>query len=408
MNGGQHKFQWGQTPNALNTFCEIADAEKCSICSDRYFLQQNVFATEKLDGTNVAKDETGQMYGRRCFIDRNTKLYQKVSLEKVKQADINNLKINLCNEVSVDQDKIKKFLVYGELMCNSKYDYNERDIVGEWMVFGAMIDVATNCFDQVFEKLNKAGFAVKPELDGEKIRIFASTKFFALVTKCEMKTVNVISSSDSISKIVSDNLEDMKRGKLEGIIFTIISHNTNEGYKVVKWKGAHEVQPVAVQNLSNVVELIKNKEIFVVDEVKMFYNNLRDVAFVGSDTNPLVKNSKNKKHNNNNNNNNNINNNNNNNNNNNINKKTKTVSSNDKKMIIDGIYHSMGKFDDIAHYSAKGSNEIEKYIKLLQDESMKHYIEEKLIGEDFEDKENVTNFINSSVVSIVNKMHKLV
>ena len=48
MNGGQHKFQWGQTPNALNTFCEIADAEKC-----RYFLQQNVFATEKLDGTNV-------------------------------------------------------------------------------------------------------------------------------------------------------------------------------------------------------------------------------------------------------------------------------------------------------------------------------------------------------------------
>ena len=210
MNGGQHKFQWGQTPNALNTFCEIADAEKC-----RYFLQQNVFATEKLDGTNVAKDETGQMYGRRCFIDRNTKLYQKVSLEKVKQADINNLKINLCNEVSVDQDKIKKFLVYGELMCNSKYDYNERDIVGEWMVFGAMIDVATNCFDQVFEKLNKAGFAVKPELDGEKIRIFASTKFFALVTKCEMKTVNVISSSDSISQIVSDNLEDMKRGKPE-------------------------------------------------------------------------------------------------------------------------------------------------------------------------------------------------
>ena len=68
----------------------------------------------------------------------------------------------------------------------------------------------------------------------------------------------------------------------------------------------------------------------------------------------------------------------------------------------------MDKFDDIAHYSAKGSNEIEKYIKLLQDESMKHYIEEKLIGEDFEDKENVTNFINSSVVSIVNKMHKLV
>ena len=63
MNGGQHKFQWGQTPNALNTFCEIADAEKC-----RYFLQQNVFATEKLDGTNVAKDETGQMYGRRCFL----------------------------------------------------------------------------------------------------------------------------------------------------------------------------------------------------------------------------------------------------------------------------------------------------------------------------------------------------
>ena len=66
----------------------------------------------------------------------------------------------------------------------------------------------------------------------------------------------------------------------------------------------------------------------------------------------------------------------------------------------------MNKFDDIAIYSAKGSIGIETYIKILQDESWKHYVEEKLITDHFESENEVVKFINSSVVKIVSKLHK--
>jgi len=180
MKGGHHNYQWGKTPNALNTFCNdyVSFKEEAMRVEglQKIFLNQKVFATEKLDGTNVGKDESGQMYGRRCLIGNLSEFYQKTSLKKVKQADIAKLKIDLCNEASIDQDKIQNFLVYGELMCNSIYDYKERDLVGEWRVFGAMIVAGEDSSVEVFEKLNEAGFAVSKELDEERIRIFPSTK----------------------------------------------------------------------------------------------------------------------------------------------------------------------------------------------------------------------------------------
>ena len=392
MKGGHHNYQWGKTPNALNTFCNdyVSFKEEAMRVEglQKIFLNQKVFATEKLDGTNVGKDESGQMYGRRCLIGNLSEFYQKTSLKKVKQADIAKLKIDLCIEASIDQDKIQNFLVYGELMCNSIYDYKERDLVGEWRVFGAMIVAGEDSSVEVFEKLNEAGFAVSKELDEERIRIFPSTKFFSFVTKCGMDTVNVKSDGGSIAQIVSDNLEDMRTGRLEGIIFTTPSYDVNQGHKVVKWKGAQEYQPKAEQFLNNVIEDIETKDIF--DELKMFYRNLADVASVGPDTNPLLLKQKNEF-------------------NLAISKKSygdDGVSSDDKKMIIHGIYHSMNKFDDIAIYSAKGTIGIETYVKILQDESRKHYVEEKLIVDDFEGKENVLKFINSSVVKIVDKVQK--
>ena len=397
MKGEHHNFQWGKTPNALNTFCNdyVSFKEEAMRIKGltKIFLNQKVFATEKLDGTNVGKDELGQMYGRRCLIGNLSEFYQKTSLKKVKQADIAKLKIYLCNEASIDQNKIQNFLVYGELMCNSIYDYKERDLVGEWRVFGAIIVAGKDFSDEVFEKLKEAGFAVSQDSDEERIRIFPSTKFFFCVTKCGMDTVNVKSDGDSIAQIVSDNLEDMRRGRLEGIIFTAPSYDVNQGHKVVKWKGAQEYQPKAVQFLNDVIEDIETKNIF--DELKMFYRNLADVASVGPDTNPLLLkhnefdttiSEKNYM------------------------KRKKSfgdgVSSDDKKMIIHGIYHSMNKFDDIAIYSANGTFGIETYVKILQDESRKHYVEEKLIVDDFEGEDNVLKFINSSVVKIVDKLQK--
>ena len=186
----------------------------------------------------------------------------------------------------------------------------------------------------------------------------------------------------------------MRRGKLEGIIITIpIFEDEGQGHKVVKWKGAQEYQPSAEQCINNLIADIETKDFPA--ELKMFYRNLADIFSAFPATNLQFKRRVKQE----------------------TPKSLENVpkpkkdfgdgfSPDDKKMIIHGIYHSMNKFDDIASYSAKGSIGIETYIKILQDESWKHYVEEKMITDPFESGKEVVEFINSSVVKIVNKLHK--
>ena len=398
MDRRYHNYQWGKTPNVLNDFCNFyfifkdLDGEGEEMMNQRLekaFIDQKVFATEKLDGTNVGKAECGQIYGRRCLIDKERDLYQKTSLRKVKQADIVKLKMCLCNEANISQKTIQKFIVYGELMCNKIYDYKERDLVGKWKVFGVMISVKKEIIDDVFGKLIDIGFAVSKDSEKEKIWIYPSIKFFFCVTQCGMETVNVRSNGDSsIAQIVSDNLEDMRSGRLEGIMFTTRSYeDDNKGHKVMKWKGAQEYQPSGEQLIKDVFEDIKTKNIS--HNLKMFYKNLADVASVGPNTNPLVINKIHRNEG--------------------IKKdkiKNKKVSPDDEKMINLGIYHSMKKFDDITTYFTKGSIGIEEYIKILQDETRKHYVDEKVDGDNSVIEDNVMIFINKSVVQIVRKLQK--
>ena len=404
MDGGHHNYQWGKTQNAINVFCDFYDISITKSQNEEVmgflkemkeiFMDQEVFATEKLDGTNVCKDEFGQMYGRRCFIGKQNEFYQKTSLEKVKQADIAKLKMYMCKEASIDPSKIQTCHIYGELMCNSIYDYKQRGLVGGWRVFGAIVELRRGNSADAYEKLNKAGFLISKDSVEERIRIFPCVKFFFCVTECGMETVNVKSNGGSIAQIVSDNLEDMRRGKLEGIIITIpIFEDGGQGHKVVKWKGAQEYQPSAEQCINNLIADIETKDFPA--ELKMFYRNLADIFSAFPATNLQFKRRVKQE----------------------TPKSLENVpkpkkdfgdgfSPDDKKMIIHGIYHSMNKFDDIASYSAKGSIGIETYIKILQDESWKHYVEEKMITDPFESGKEVVEFINSSVVKIVNKLHK--
>ena len=361
-----------------------------------FFLEQRVFATEKLDGTNVGKDEGGQLYGRRLLIGKQSESYQKTSLKRVKEAEIATLKTRVCERADIEEDMVQHFIVYGELMCNTRiYDYNERNLVAEWRVFGAMMEAAAG-ESEMFDKLTKSGFAVRKDCE-ERIRIFPCTAFFSLVTECGMEHVHVKSEGDTIAQIVSDNLEDMRRGKLEGIILTTPFYGR---VKLVKWKGGQEYQPGAENFLKDVIEDIKSQDIS--SDLKTFYRNLGDVAFVGPDINPLVTNKMNRQEG--------------------ISKpkpqkgnqspKGKKnfydqVSNDDKKLIVTGIYHSMNKFDDIETYIAKDDEGIDTYVKILQEESRKHYVEEKRIIDDLKDSDPVVQFIDSSVQKIVLKMCKI-
>ena len=80
-----HPYQWPQTKNAVITFCNLFRKYKNNKEElEQIFLKTPVYATEKLDGTNKAKDDGGQLYARRIFIDEDVKEWQKTSLDEVK------------------------------------------------------------------------------------------------------------------------------------------------------------------------------------------------------------------------------------------------------------------------------------------------------------------------------------
>ena len=109
------------------------------------------------------------MYGRRCLIGKQSEFYQKTSLKKVKQADITKLMMYICKEASIDPSKIQTCHIYGELMCNSIYDYKQRGLVGGWRVFGAIVEPRKENYAEAYEKLNKAGFSINKAVNNSRI-----------------------------------------------------------------------------------------------------------------------------------------------------------------------------------------------------------------------------------------------
>ena len=69
----------------------------------------------------------------------------------------------------------------------------------------------------------------------------------------------------------------------------------------------------------------------------------------------------------------------------------KYLSPEDRKIIVDGSYHSMKKFDFAENY------ERESYLSLLAAEVRRHFVEEKNIPDDFTDNDNVIRFIKATV-----------
>ena len=75
----------------------------------------------------------------------------------------------------------------------------------------------------------------------------------------------------------------------------------------------------------------------------------------------------------------------------------------DSKLIIEGVHHSMKKFDNFDVYKENGSEGVEKYIATLQEETRKHFVEEKQITDNFSEDDPIITFINSIVRKIVSR-----
>ena len=173
-------------------------------------------------------------------------------------------------------------------------------------------------------------------------------------------------------------------------------HNTTVGqHYILKWKGAQEHQPAATTALTKVINLL-DQDPELGDNIKTFYRNLHEVAQADSSVNVKVRENeeakKRKK----------------------MERKQKSgetesgegrrpgpVDRADSKLIIEGVHHSMKKFDDLAVYKENGSDGVEKYIRTLQEETRKHFVEEKEIADNFSEDDPVITFINSIVRKIV-------
>ena len=339
----------------------------------------------------MGKDDAGIIYGRRLIIDKDKTSYQKASLDKVKVADINEVKKTLCKALDLHETQIRKIVVYGELICNDDYDYADRNILAAWKVFGAMLvpSLPGNA-KNIHRKLVDKNFAAVMDSD-TRLRILPCQQLFSLAAACGLEVAGVRGEARPVCELVADNKEAMVRGLLEGLILTLYNNTEGQHY-ILKWKGAQEHQPAATTALTKVINLL-DQDPEVGDNIKTFYRNLHEVAQADSSINVKVRENEEAKK---------------------RKKKEKKQESEsgegrrpvdraDSKLIIEGVHHSMKKFDNFDVYKENGSEGVEKYITTLQEETRKHFVEEKQITDNFSEDDPIITFINSIVRKIVSR-----
>ena len=232
-----NSHQWPHTENAnrgLNSLVMKSRPEDLP----EMFLKTPVFATEKLDGTNVAKDDRGQVYSRRLKIGAEESHFQKTSLEVVRTADIRRFRDSLCATACLEEERLGLCLVYGELVCHPQYyDYQHRGLSGQWRVFGACLLLASpHLLADCLQRLSDRQFAAI-KLNGDTIQILPCAALFEVALASGVQVSPVLASDKPLAQIVQENKNIMKKGEIEGIILTVFSRKF--GYNLLKWKGKY-------------------------------------------------------------------------------------------------------------------------------------------------------------------------
>jgi hypothetical protein len=148
-------------------------------------------------------------------------------------------------------------------------------------VFGAILEVKNEHAAKTLEKLIKSGFAAA----NDQIKVFVNERFVEVANYAKLNTAGTKGDSESNGNIIMKNEAKMKRGHREPQILTI--HDEEFGYKVVKWKGAHELQPASDQNALKAGELIESSD--VDENVKTAFNSIREVITDTSENTHVTK-----------------------------------------------------------------------------------------------------------------------
>eukprot|EP00092_Neocalanus_flemingeri_P092206 GFUD01117024.1.p1 GENE.GFUD01117024.1~~GFUD01117024.1.p1 ORF type:complete len:399 (-),score=129.25 GFUD01117024.1:449-1645(-) len=381
----KHSFRWDHTENAL-TFWSTFVTRNIGNQKDRLyelFLQNPCYATEKYDGTNIAKDDGGQIYSRSLLIDEGEKDFNKINLKKVKEADVAEFRNQLTEVAVLDPDDLNKCLVYGEFICNGYYDYPKRSILGDWKVFGATVEVKRKP-EETLEKLLIAGFAaVIKSSNKQHILLFTNEKFVEIAKQANMDVPENKGCNVTIAEVIARNKDGMKKGLLEGIVMTI--HDKEFGHKILKWKGAQEFQPIASEKAQEANEMIQSEDVH--DNLKTAFKQVCEVITDISENKTAMRLAKKAKK---------------------IQEKDKPkpnqgnpgkkyLTNLDKEMIQDGIIQSQKKFDSVEKYKIKG--DIEEYKGNLINEVKKHMAEENSNLKEID--ENILSFIKHKVNAVI-------
>ena len=232
-----NSHQWPHTENANRGFNSLVMKSRPEDLAET-FLKTPTFATEKLDGTNVAKDDTGQVYSRRLKIGPEESHFQKTPLSTVRSADISRFRDLLCLAGGLEEESLSLCLVYGELMCNGQYyDYQQRGLAGHWRIFGCCLLTRPSMLAEILQRLTDKQFAAI-KLNGETIQILPCEALFEVALASDLQVSPVVASDKPLAQIVQENKEMMKKGEIEGIILTIFSRKF--GYNLLKWKGKYQ------------------------------------------------------------------------------------------------------------------------------------------------------------------------
>mmetsp|Transcript_66712 Transcript_66712/g.169063 ORF Transcript_66712/g.169063 Transcript_66712/m.169063 type:complete len:420 (+) Transcript_66712:74-1333(+) len=144
---------------------ELSEKAKESLDMLQVWLDAPCVASVKLDGTNVGIDDSGLVVGRNKVCEPGQS-YQKVDVWTVLQGygdKAASMKAKF--EAVSGGEEIAQLMLYGELLVNSKYDYDKAGLFKVWRCFGAVMRPAGSDGEaptRLSAQLRGAGFNACP------------------------------------------------------------------------------------------------------------------------------------------------------------------------------------------------------------------------------------------------------
>ena len=197
-----------------------------------------------------------------------------------------------------------------------------------------------------------------------QVKIYANQKLFELAKQAGLDVPDVRGVDVSFVEMVEMNKDDMKTGKIEGLVITL--DGEENGYKFVKWKGAQEFQPHAHKNFDKANEIIQHSGTH--EDIKKAFKMIHEVNTDISQNKLALKKQKKKKP---------------------GQKKGKgknrkgkenegggSLSDVDKEIIMRRIPHCQMKFDSVEEIKKRGKSPIDEYVDALTKEVRDHLANE--------------------------------